>query len=126
LVPCSDGFKLWIHIRLRLRAHLTPEDFYDVLRLDLLVCGQPPLRPEVAELWVAVEVSAVVDQADVERARRRASHLRQAGYRAIPMVAGERLTLGAENEARRYQVAVLEDGRAFLWEEALRGWAESA
>jgi len=107
-----------------LRAHLSPEEFSDVLRLDLLLCGQPRLRPELTELWIAVEISAVVDQGDVERARRRAAHLRRAGYHAIPMVAGERLTLSAEDEVRRHRVAVLQDGRALLWEEALHAWTE--
>jgi archaellum component FlaC len=107
-----------------LRAYLSPEEFSDLLRLDLLLCGQPRSRPEVTELWIAVEISAVVDQGDVERARRRAAHLRRAGYRAIPMVAGERLTLSAEDEVRRHRVAVLQDGRALLWEEALQAWTE--
>ncbi len=67
-----------------------------MLRLDLLVCGPPRQRPDVLEVWPAAEISAVVDQGDVERAQRRAEHLRRAGYRAIPVVAGERLTRGAK------------------------------
>ncbi len=109
-----------------LRLHLSPEEFYDLLLLDLLLCGQPRQQPEVSDLWLAVEISAVVDQSDVERVRRRAVYLRRAGYRVIPLVAGERATLGAEDEARRHQVAVMQDGRVFLWEEALRAWVENA
>ena len=109
-----------------LRVHLTADEFYDLLRVDLLVCGQPRLRPEMMEVWLVVEISAVVDQGDVERAQRRAKHLRRAGYRAIPMVAGERVTSGAEDEVRRHRVAVLQDGSVSFWEEALEAWAGSA
>ncbi|RMG47263.1 MAG: hypothetical protein D6723_16285, partial [Acidobacteria bacterium] len=105
-----------------LRASLSAEEFYDVLRLDLLVCGQPRQRPEVPEVWLAVEISAVVDQGDVERAQRRAEHLRRAGYRAIPVVAGERLTRGAEDETRKHRVTVIQDGSVSLWDEALEAW----
>ena len=106
-----------------LETRLSSEEFKDLLSLDLLVSGQPRYHPEMPEVWLAVEISAVVDQEDLNRARRRANLLRQAGYRAIPVVAGERTTLGAEDEARLHKVAVLQDGRVFLWEEALQAWA---
>jgi hypothetical protein len=109
-----------------LRAYLSEEEFLDLLQLDLLIRGQPRQQPEISELWLVVEVSAVVDQGDVERARRRATLLRRAGYRAIPMVAGERLTQGAEESTREQQVAVLQDGRVFFWEETLRAWIGGA
>ncbi|RMG52868.1 MAG: hypothetical protein D6723_08130 [Acidobacteria bacterium] len=64
----------------------------------------------------------MVDEGDVERARRRATLLRKAGYRAIPVVAGERTTLGAEEKARLFHIAVMQDGRIFLWEEAVQAW----
>ena len=67
-----------------LEAHLSPEEFRDLLLLDLLVRGAPRYREEAPEVWLAVEISAVIDRHDVERA------LRQAGYRAIPTVTGER------------------------------------
>lgn len=106
-----------------LEARLSSEEFKDLLSLDLLVSGQPRYHPEMPEVWLAVEISAVVDREDLDRARRRANLLRQAGYRAIPVVAGERATLRAEDEARLHKVAVLQDGRVFLWEEALQAWA---
>jgi len=109
-----------------LRAHLSEEEFLDLLQLDLLIRGQPRQQPEISELWLAVEVSAVVDQGDVERARRRATLLRRAGYQVIPLVAGERLTQGAEEATREQQVAVLQDGRVFFWEETLRAWIGGA
>jgi len=105
-----------------LEARLSPEGFKDVLLLDLLVSGQPRHLTQAPEVWLAVEVSSVVDEEDVTRARRRAELLRQAGYCAVPAVAGERITLGAEDEARQHRVVVLQDGRSFLWDEALAAW----
>lgn len=107
----------------RLEAALSREEFEEVLLLDLLVTGQPRYQPELREVWLAVEVSSVVDEGDVERAKRRAELLRRAGYRALPTVAGEHLTLRAEDAARAGKVVVLQDGRSFLWEEALKAWA---
>ncbi|RMG44307.1 MAG: hypothetical protein D6723_19485 [Acidobacteria bacterium] len=105
-----------------LQARLSREEFKDVLLLDLLVCGQLREHPEAPEIWLAIEVSAVVDRVDVERARRRAALLNRAGYRAIPVVAGERATRGAEDEARAHKVIMVEDGHLSLWDEALRAW----
>ncbi len=105
-----------------LEARLSPEGFRDVLLLDLLVSGQPRQLTQVSEVLLAVEVSSVVDEEDVTRARRRAELLRQAGYCAVPVVAGERATLSAEDEARQHKVVVLQDGRSFLWDEALAAW----
>jgi len=102
-----------------LEAHLSPEEFEDVFQLDLLVSGQPRYHPEKPEVWLAVEVSAVVDKQDVTRARRRAALLTRAGYRAIPVVAGEQATMGAEKRAREHNVVLFQDGRAQFWEEAL-------
>ena len=102
-----------------LEAHLSPEEFRDLLLLDLLVRGRPRYREEAPEVWLAVEISAVIDRHDVERALRRAGYLRQAGYRAIPTVTGERATEGADQEAEARKVLMLLDGRAISWEEAL-------
>jgi hypothetical protein len=109
-------------LRDTLEAHLSAEEVADALLVDLIVSSRPRARPEASEVYLAVEVSAVVDQKDVKRAWRRARLLQQAGYLAIPMVAGERTTLEADDEARSSQVAVLQDGRVFLWEEALQAW----
>ncbi|HKZ83997.1 MAG TPA: hypothetical protein VJ793_10130 [Anaerolineae bacterium] len=106
-----------------LEAHLSHEEFKDVLLLDLLVSGRPRHLPEADEVWLAVEVSSVVDREDVTRARRRAELLRRAGYRAVPTVAGEKATLGAEDDARQHTVVMLQDGRAYFWNEALQVWA---
>ncbi|HID64953.1 MAG TPA: hypothetical protein EYP49_19715 [Anaerolineae bacterium] len=98
---------------------MSAEELNEVLLLDLVVRGQPRLCPEIPEVWLAVDVSAVVDREDVERAQRRAALLRQAGYRAILVVGGERLTAGAEKEAGAVSVTVLQDGQVSGWEEAL-------
>jgi hypothetical protein len=103
----------------RLEERLSLEELADLLRSDALVVGQPRRRPDVPELWLALEVSAVVDREDVQRARRRASLLRKAGYAAIPAVAGERLTMGAEAELATDPAVALLDGHALYWDETL-------
>ena len=102
-----------------LEVRLSAEEFQDVLRLDLLVNGQVRRAAKVSEVWLAVEISVVIDREDVARATRRAALLRKAGYRAIPLVAGEQMTAGAEDAARAASAAVLLDGQALHWEEAL-------
>ncbi len=105
-----------------LETHLASEEFREVFLLDLVVSGQLRHDRTLPEVWLAVEISAVVDQDDVNRAQRRAMILRQAGYQAIPVVAGENVTPEAEAIARQQHVVMLQDGRIFQWEEALRTW----
>lgn len=95
-----------------------------MLRLDLLVNGRPRHQPDAPEIWLAVEVSSVVDQGEVDRAARRAGLLRRAGYRAVPAVAGEQMTRGAEEAARSQNVALVQDGQVVFWDEALDAWTE--
>ena len=102
-----------------LQQHLSDQQIGDLMPLDLLINGQPRRQPDAPRVWLAVEVSAVVDQNDVERAQRRAAILQEAGYRAIPTVAGEQITPDAEEAAREAHILVLRDGRAEFWEEAL-------
>jgi len=102
-----------------LEAYLSHEDMLDVLRLDLLVNGRWRALPETPEVWLAVEVAAVLDEGDVARAWRRATLLWQAGYRAVPAVAGERITPDGETSARIQNVAIVQDGRTILPPEAL-------
>jgi hypothetical protein len=106
-----------------LEASLTHGEFRDLLRLDLVLSGRPRRQPEAPEVWLAVEISSVVDQGDVDRAERRAGLLRKAGYRALPVAAGEQMTRGAEESARVQQVVLLQDGQILFWEEALEVWA---
>ena len=80
----------------------------------------PRGRPEATEVFLTLEVSVVVDGTDVQRAGRRAALLRKAGYATVPVVAGERVTPDAEDEAQTQGVTVLLDGRVLNWEAALK------
>jgi hypothetical protein len=105
-----------------LETRLTDDEYADLLLLDVLVQGRLRALPDQPEVWLAAEVSTVVDRGDVERARRRAAWLRQAGYLVIPVVAGERSTEGAQEEARTRHVVLLQDGQIFFWPEAMQAW----
>jgi len=102
-----------------LEQHLSPEALESLLLLDVLVRGRAGRQPDAPEVWLALEVSAVVDRHDVERAQQRAALLRQAGYRVIPAVAGEEVTEGGQAAAREGAVLLVQDGRRQFWEEAL-------
>jgi chromosome segregation ATPase len=103
----------------RLEEHLTDAEVADAALLDVLVQGKIRHHPTTSEVLLAIEVSAVVDRADVERALRRAALLRKAGLLAIPTVAGEEITAGAEESARTSSVFVLQNGRQVNWEQAV-------
>ena len=75
-------------------------------------------------MYLAVEVSVVVDKEDVRRADRRAELLRKAGLTAMPVVAGEDLTDGGERQAQAWKIPVLQNGRVLLWGDALTLWAQ--
>jgi hypothetical protein len=105
-----------------LEAYLSVEELHDVLLTDVIVSGQPRQRPELKEVWLALEISVIVDETDVTRAGRRADLLRRAGYRAIPVVAGANITREAQLEVRRQSVLMLQDGRELFWDEALTRW----
>ncbi|PJB71349.1 MAG: hypothetical protein CO096_09890 [Armatimonadetes bacterium CG_4_9_14_3_um_filter_66_14] len=109
----------------QLEARLSREEFVELLRLDLLVSGVPREAPASSEVYLAVEVSGVVDRTDVERASRRADALRRAGFVAVPAVAGEGVTAGAEAFAESQHVALVLDGVVRQWERALEAWAAS-
>lgn len=106
-------------LRDELEHRLSQEQVEEVLLLDLVVRGTARRTPDKPQVWLAIEVSAVIDRADVERAHRRAVLLRQAGYRAAPVVAGEAITLGAESEIASAPIIVLRDGQSQGWDAAL-------
>ncbi len=104
-----------------LAESLSDDELFDALNADLVVSGTSRSHPEVPEIWVAVEVSSVVDRNDVTRAVRRAALLRRAGRPVVPAVAGERVDDRALDEPGIAGVLILEDGRAHHWESALAG-----
>ncbi|MEW5988489.1 MAG: hypothetical protein AB1791_17815 [Chloroflexota bacterium] len=103
----------------QLEAHLSDKEISELRRLDLLIRGKLRAPRAGTEVWLALEVSAVVDRYDVERAQERAALLRRAGLLAVPAAAGEEATQGAEEAARARHVLLVQDGRQLFWEEAL-------
>ncbi len=99
---------------------LPPADRNELLLLDLIVRGRPRDLDVPTEVYLAVEVSSVVDRNDVERARRRAAILRSLGHVAVPVVAGENVSQGGVNRAREDHVALFQDGTYQFWNEALQ------
>jgi myosin heavy subunit len=103
-----------------LEEHLSEAEFNALLPLDLLVEGQ--VRTGAAptdKVYVAVEVSAVIDENDVKRAQERAALLRKAGFRVVPAVAGEDVTEGALLAAQEAAVLLVQNGTKQNWERAL-------
>jgi uncharacterized protein YoxC len=108
----------------RLEAALSDDEVATVLLLDLLAVGRPRRRdgwPD--ELWLATEVSAVIDRHDVERASERAALVRKAGLAAIPVVAGESVTEGATELLQDLPVVLVLNGRSEGWDRAVRAIA---
>ncbi|HBY94166.1 MAG TPA: hypothetical protein DEP84_09425 [Chloroflexi bacterium] len=102
-----------------LEGRLSDDEIRDLALLDVLLRGNVRQHPDIPEVWLALEVSAVVDRLDVERALRRAELLQKAGYVAIPVAAGEEATAGGEQMARANRVLLVRNGRQQFWEEAL-------
>ncbi|RMF84907.1 MAG: hypothetical protein D6736_18380, partial [Nitrospinota bacterium] len=104
-----------------LRDRLGAVELEDLLLADLILVGRLPerARAEQEEVWVVIEVSATVDPEDVERAARRAGHLRQAGYPAMAVAAGRRVSAEAQEAGVQAAVALMIDGRVERWEPAL-------
>jgi hypothetical protein len=102
-----------------LELKLSDADLEEITLLDVLIRGRPK-RDSSDELWVAVEVSVVIDRTDVERVKKRTEILRRAGYRTVAVVAGEKITLGGEELAKQNDVAIVRNGAIELWDEALR------
>jgi hypothetical protein len=98
---------------------VSADELQEVLRTDLIVRGRLIRSLDRPEVWLAVEVSCVVDRDDVQRAERRADILRRAGLTAIPVVAGLDATDGAETEAKARHVAMLQNGTGLFWDEAI-------
>ena len=104
-----------------LEAHLTSDELIDLLHADVLVSGllRKPVDGMRPEIWLLVEVSAVIDRNDIERAMRRAALMKKAGFRCVPVVAGDSVTRGATELLRDAPVALMLNGRSTGWEFAL-------
>jgi hypothetical protein len=99
---------------------LSAAELADALDLDVVVSGTPRERPEIGEIWIATEVSSVVDRTDLERAARRAALLRKLGRPVVAAVAGRRLTEGVEASLKGAQVVSLVGGQVDGWADALQ------
>ena len=105
-----------------LEATLTSGEFRDVFRLDLLATGQLRASPDHPEVWLAIEISSVVDSNDVDRAWRRAALIRRVTPLVLPVAAGDRVTSGAETAAHDQNVVLMTDGQAQFWDAAVAAW----
>ncbi len=97
---------------------LTREEIKDLYQADVLARGRARSAPD-EWVYVVVEVSRVIDEGDVARARRRADLMRKAGLPCLAAVGGERITDNARLEARHSQVLIALDG------EMQEGWQDA-
>jgi hypothetical protein len=100
---------------------LSREEMGDLYAVDLVVTGTP-WDESGAELWLAIEVSAIVDRGDVERSLRRRELLSRTGRPCLAVVAGDGATEGAHRLALREAVVMVQDGRVLGWDEARARW----
>lgn len=100
---------------------LSPAQRRQVARLDVILRAKliAAPGPDSPDIWVAIEVSSVIDRNDVERVQERAAILRQIGLRVIPVVAGQDITRGASELLEHAPVFLLLDGKSEGWERAL-------
>lgn len=110
----------FIELEEQLESKLTDDELVELSLTDILVRGRPRLAPGADEVWLAVEVSSVVDANDVSCAGRCAELLRRAGLRAVPVAAGARIIPQARSLAETLNVALLRDGTDEGWEAAYR------
>ena len=101
---------------------LTEDEYFDLIRLDLVVQGRSRHLPEKPDVLLAVEISSLVEENDVEQVVRRAKLLQKAGYLVIPIVAGERIDTQAQLQAKALNVLIQLDGKMIFLDEALSAW----
>ena len=87
---------------------ISDRDYQEALAADLLWAGQ--IRDSQQPIVLVLEASWTVGHVDVERAARRATVLRQAGLRALPVAAGQEWPPHMRDDARRSGVAIVQDG----------------
>ena len=100
-------------------SRLDDREWEDVSLLDLIVLGQATQHAQRPSVFLALEISAVIDRGDVERSLRRSARLRKVGFPVVSGVAGEDITRGAMEMAQREHVFVVQNGHKDFWEEAL-------
>ncbi len=100
-----------------LRQALSDDEVVDVFRADVLARGRLASAPD-KEVYLVMEVSAVVDTTDVARARRRADLMCKAGLECLAAVAGQELTEEARLEAQHSRVFCVLDGNILGWDDA--------
>jgi len=98
---------------------ISDRDYQEALAADLLWGGQT--RDSRQPIVLVLEASWTVGHIDVDRAARRATVLRQAGLRALPVAAGQEWPPNTQDDARRSGVAIVHDGTVDQesWEAAL-------
>jgi hypothetical protein len=89
-------------------GRLTEAEHLDLVRTDLVLMGSD--RRSLMPAYLVIEVSALIDSQDVERAARRAQLMEKAGLSTLAAVAGEGITHDAEAAARARAVRVMLDG----------------
>ncbi len=115
----------FIELEEQLENKLTDDEIAELSLTDILVRGRPRRMPEADEVWLAVEVSAVVDKNDVYRAQQRAALLRRAGLRAVPVAVGARIIPEARSLAESLQVALMRNGVEEGWERSYQAATRS-
>jgi hypothetical protein len=100
---------------------ISDREYQEVLAADLLWGGQ--IREGRQAIVSVLEASWTVETADVRRAASRAAMLRRAGFKALPVAAGQEWPPDVQAEARRAGVAMVQDGMVnqASWETALAG-----
>jgi uncharacterized coiled-coil DUF342 family protein len=100
------------------RPLLSPGAFDRLLDADLLARGRLTLDGQ-REVWLAIEVSRVIDAEDVARAQEWAHLLREVGLVAVPVVLGAALTGEAREAVERERVLFVEATLQRVW---VHGW----
>lgn len=89
------------------KATITDDERDDALKIDVVVTGFLRHNKE-KKVFLAAEVSIVVDKTDVERAARRTKIIEKClGIPGIPVVIGDEYTDGAKKAAEELQVIMI-------------------
>ncbi len=86
-------------------GELTDEESIKVMAVDVLAAANDKSQPEQPESYVAIELSQVIDNSDVERAHERASILRRVlDQPVVACVDGEAILIDAARRAQELGV----------------------